>query len=82
LDKLGWGFTLSNPLEEVDIEDGSTPSPTFVNKNLKSDSRDKVIRLLQDYVDYFAWSHSEKPRLSQELVEHRLPIKPSFRSFK
>jgi hypothetical protein len=69
-------------LEKVDIGDGSTPSLTFVNKNLKSDSRDKVIRLLRDYVDCFAWSHSKKPRLSQELVENRLSIKLGFRPFK
>jgi hypothetical protein len=30
---LGQGFTLADPLEEVDIGDGSTPRPTFVNKN-------------------------------------------------
>jgi hypothetical protein len=33
LDMLGQGFTLADPLEEVDIGDGSTPRPTFVNKN-------------------------------------------------
>jgi hypothetical protein len=39
--KLGQGFTLANALEKVDIENDSTPSPAFVNKNLKSDSREK-----------------------------------------
>jgi hypothetical protein len=53
LDKLEHGFTLSDPLEEVDIGDGSTPRPTFV-KILKSDSRRKVIRLLLECVDCFA----------------------------
>jgi hypothetical protein len=32
LDKLGQGFTSVDPLEEIDIEDGKTPRPTFVNK--------------------------------------------------
>jgi hypothetical protein len=31
LDKLGQGFTSVDPLEEIDIEDGKTPRPTFVN---------------------------------------------------
>ena len=35
MDKLGQGFTSADPLEEVDIGDGSIPRPTFVNKNLK-----------------------------------------------
>lgn len=45
LDKLGQGFTSTDPLVEVDIGDGSTLRPTFVNKNLKSISRNKVIGL-------------------------------------
>jgi hypothetical protein len=48
LDKLGQGFTSADPLEQVDIGDGSMP----------------------------------RPRLSQELVEHRLPIKDGFKPYK
>ena len=41
LDKLGQGFTSTDPLEEVDIGDGSIPRLTFVNKNLKADYKAK-----------------------------------------
>jgi hypothetical protein len=34
LSKLGKGFTSVDPLEEVDIGDGTVPRPTFVSKNL------------------------------------------------
>jgi hypothetical protein len=64
LDKLGLWFTLADPLEEVDIGDGSTPRPTFINKNLKSNSRNKMIGLLQDYSNCFAWSYTKIPGLS------------------
>jgi hypothetical protein len=30
----------------------------------------------------FAWDYTEMPGLSRELIEHRLPIKASFRSYK
>jgi hypothetical protein len=30
----------------------------------------------------FAWNYNEMPGLSRDLVEHRLPIKPSFRPYK
>jgi hypothetical protein len=31
--KMLWqGFSLADPLEEIDIGDGITPGPTFVNK--------------------------------------------------
>ena len=37
LDKLGEGFATADPLEKVDIGDGTIPRPTFVNKNLSAE---------------------------------------------
>ena len=82
LDKLGQGFTLADPLEQVDIGDGTIPRSTFINQNLKADYKIKLIALLKDYVDCFAWNYTEMPRLSRDLVEHRLPIKKGFKPFK
>jgi ribonuclease HI/transposase InsO family protein len=82
MDKLGYGFTSADPLEEVDIGDGSKPRPTFVNKNLSPDYKAELIKLLREYPDCFAWEYSEMPGLDRELVEHRLPIKEGFRPVK
>jgi len=82
LGRLGQGFTSANPLEEVDIGDGTIPRPTFVNKNLDPVFKSKLIKLLKEYVDCFAWNYNEMPGLSRDLVEHRLLIKPSFRPYK
>jgi hypothetical protein len=49
LDKLGQRFSSADPLEEIDIGDGKTPRPTFVNKTLESDPRDEMIGLLKEY---------------------------------
>ena len=81
VDKLGQGFTSADPLEEVDIGNGSIPRPTFVNKNLQADYKANLIKLLKEYADCFAWEYHEMPGLSRELVDHRLPIKPGFRPF-
>jgi hypothetical protein len=54
LDKLGQGFTSADPLEEIDIGDGKTPRPTFVNKTLETDPRNEMIGLLKEYSDCFA----------------------------
>jgi hypothetical protein len=51
LDKLGQGFTSVDPLEEIDIGDGKTPKPTFVNKTLETDPRNEMIGLLKEYSD-------------------------------
>ena len=82
LDKLGQGFTLADPLEKVDIGDGTIPRPTFVNKNLSAEYKAELIKLLREYLDCFAWDYSEMPGLSRDLVEHHLPIKASFRPYK
>jgi hypothetical protein len=82
LDKLGPGFMMADPLEEIDIGDGVTPRPTFVNKNLSVDYKNNLVELLREYIDYFAWNYQEMSGLSRDLVEHRLPIKASFRPFK
>jgi hypothetical protein len=82
LHKLRQGFTSANPLEEIDIEDGKIPRPTFVNKTLETDPRNGMISLLKEYSDCFAWNYTEMPGLSREIVEHRLPIKSGFRPFK
>jgi hypothetical protein len=52
---------LADPLEEIDIGDGKTPRPTFVNKALEADPRDKMIDLLKEYSDCFAWSYTKMP---------------------
>jgi hypothetical protein len=82
LDKLGQGFTSADPLEEIDIGDGKTARPTFVNKTLETDPKDKMIGLSKEYYDCFAWNYTEMPGLCREIVEHRLPIKSDFRPSK
>ena len=49
LDKLGQGFTSADPLENVDIGDGTVPRPTFVNKNLLADHKADLIKWLKQY---------------------------------
>jgi hypothetical protein len=82
LDKLGQGFMSADPLEQVDIGDGSVPRPTFINQNLEANYKVELIALLKEYVDCFVRNYTEMPGLSRELVEHRLPIKDGFKPYK
>jgi hypothetical protein len=69
-------------LEEIDIGDGKILRPTFVNRTLEVDPRDKMIGLLKEYSDCFIWSYTEMRGLNREIVEQRLPIMSGFRPFK
>jgi hypothetical protein len=53
VEKLEQGFSLVNPLEEIDIGDGITPRLTFVNKNMSLEHKDAIIKLLRNYIDGF-----------------------------
>ena len=54
IEKLGQGFSSADPLEEIDIGDGAIPRPTFINKNMSHEHKNKVVELLREYVDCFA----------------------------
>jgi hypothetical protein len=82
IDKLGQGFTSADPLEKVDLGDGSVPRLTFVNENVLAEYKADLIKLLKEYVDCFAWDYTVMPSLSRDLVEHRLPIKAGFKPYK
>jgi hypothetical protein len=81
-EKLGQGFSSVDGLDEVDIGDRTVCKPTYINTNLLEERKDQVCHLLKEFVDCFAWEYTKMPSLSRELVEHRLPIKPSFRPYK
>jgi hypothetical protein len=53
VEKLGQSLSLADHLEEIDMENGITPRPTFVNKNISLEYKDAIIKLLKDYVDCF-----------------------------
>jgi hypothetical protein len=79
--KLGYGFTLADELEEVDIGPGDKPRPTFISKKLSPCLQELMIVLLKEYADCFAWDYTEIPGLDRSIVEHRLPLKKEFRPF-
>jgi hypothetical protein len=64
VEKLGQGFLWADPLEKIDIGDGITPRPTFVNKNMSLEHKNAILKLLRDYIDCFAWNYHKMPDLS------------------
>jgi hypothetical protein len=79
--KLGYGFTLADELEEVNIGPGDKPRPTFISKKLDPSLREPVIALLKEFSDCFAWDCMEMLGLDRSIVEHRLPLKKGFWPF-
>jgi hypothetical protein len=69
-------------LEEVDIGDGITKRPMYVGVGSSDERKAVMCGMLKEFAECFAWSYTEMPGLSRELVEHHLPIKLGFRPYK
>ncbi len=80
-DKQGQGFMSANDLEEIYIGPGDRPRLIFISKKLSSEFRTKLIELLKEFRDCFAWEYYEMPGLSRSIVEHRLPLKPGIKPY-
>jgi hypothetical protein len=80
--KLRYGFSAVDELHEVDIGDGAVRRPTYVNRNLTSEQKERLCMLLKGFIGCFAWEYTEMSGLDRSLVEHRLLIKQGFRPYK
>ena len=80
--KLGHVFTSVDELEEIDIGSGDRSRPMYVSAKLDPEYKQELVDLLKEFKDCFAWEYYEMLGLDRSIVEHRLPIKPGYRSFK
>jgi len=71
-----------DPLEEIDLGDGSVKRPTYVSSKIGPDFKIRVTVLLRKYKDCFAWDYSEMLGLSRSVVELKLPIRPDKKPIK
>jgi hypothetical protein len=46
-------------LEEVDLGDGSVKRPTYVSAKIPKEFKDRIVELLKDCKDCFAWDYNE-----------------------
>ncbi|XP_058746033.1 uncharacterized protein LOC131618895 [Vicia villosa] len=56
-----------DPLEEVDLGDGSLKRVTYISAKLEPDLKTKVIALLKENKYCFAWDYDEMPGLETEI---------------
>ena len=70
-------------LVEIDLNGGKGGEKLVkIRKGLSEEERRKLIVLLREYKDVFAWSYQEIPGLSSSLVTHKLKVDPNAKSVK
>ena len=71
-----------DPLEEVDLRDGSVKRPTYVSTKIPKEFKDRIVELLNEYKDCFTWDYNEILGLRREVVELKLPIRTDKKQVK
>ena len=46
-----------------------------VGANLEDSVKSRLVKILHNYVEVFAWSYEDMPRLDTDIMVHRLPMK-------
>ena len=64
-----------DPMEEVNLGIVEELRITNISSLLFTKLKEKIISLLREFKDCFAWNYDEMLGLEKILVEHRLPIK-------
>ena len=63
-------------LETVELVEGETAKGTRIRMALSPEMRVRLIQLLKENLDVFAWSHEDMPDISSEVIQYRLNVKP------
>ncbi|GAU38495.1 hypothetical protein TSUD_64750 [Trifolium subterraneum] len=63
-------------VELIDLSSDEGKKEIKIGASLEASVKERVIVLLREYVDVFAWSYQDMPGLDPEIVEHHLPLKP------
>ena len=66
-------INLGTEEERKKVKIGTTLSPTI---------REKLIDLLREYNDVFAWSYQDMPGLDTDIMVHRFPLREKCASVK
>ena len=64
------------PLEVINLGSEEDPKEVKIGALLHPDVKSRLIEILKEYVDIFAWSYQDMPGLDIDIVEHRFPLKP------
>ena len=66
------------PLEVINLGSEEDPREFKIGALLHPGVKRKLIELLKEYFDIFAWSYQDMPGQDTDIVEHHLPLKLEF----
>ena len=64
------------PVDTINLGTEEEKKEVKVGTTLGASIKERLIKLLQEYVDVFAWSYQDMPGLDTDIVVHKLPLQP------
>ena len=64
--------------ETVNLGTKEDKKEVKIGANMESSVKQRLIQMMRDYVEIFAWSYEDMPGLDTDIVVHRLPTKEDF----
>ena len=64
------------PIEMINLGNEKDKKEVKVGALLIPEVNEKMLELLIEYIDVFAWSYQDMPGLDNNIVEHRFPLRP------
>ena len=61
-------------LETMELVDGEPTKTTRIGMTISADMKKKLVQLLKENLDIFAWSHENMPGISTEIIQHKLNV--------
>ncbi|WRX11667.1 G-patch domain - like 1 [Theobroma cacao] len=69
-------------LETINLGNEENKKEVRIGMTLVSMEKEKLRKLLHEYVDVFAWSYQDMTRLNTDIIAHKLPLKPECKPIK
>ena len=63
-------------LETVELVEGETTKTTRIGTTLSPKMKTRLVWLLKENLDVFAWSHEDMPGIFPKVIEHKLDMDP------
>ena len=63
------------PVETINLGTETDRKEVKIGANLELSVKQRLIQMLQDYMEIFAWSYEDMPGLDADIVVHHLPTK-------
>ena len=69
-------------MEVINLGTEEVKREVKIRTSLEESVKQRLIEMLREYVDIFAWSYEDMPRLDTDIVVHKLPLKEDCPSIK